>query len=164
MPELYAWKRLHRILKSRGASCNIPTGLADFRSITDLFIHFLWMPIGKWKGARLKYTLLLSVSIQFAKLELLFLILFVERYTIFGGSFNFISISFFAFNMIRLTEQIYGFGNDLMIGSCGFCYSVIPVYHYKGGKNGPQQKRTANSRSFLFHPLLVLGERNHIQS
>ena len=64
--------------------------------------------------------------------------------------------------MIRMTEQIYGFGNDLMIGSCGFCYSVIPVYHYKGGKKGPQQKRTANSRSFLFHSLLVLGERDHI--
>ena len=66
--------------------------------------------------------------------------------------------------MIRLTEQIYGFGNDLMIGSCGFCYSVIPVYHYKGGKKGPQQKRTANSRSSLFHSLLVLGEGDHLQS
>ena len=40
---------------------------------------------------------------------------------------------------------------------------VVIVYHYKGGKKGPQQKRTANSRSSLFTSLLVLREGDHFQ-
>ena len=52
--------------------------------------------------------------------------------------------------MIRLTEQIYGFENDLMIGSCGFCYSVIQCIITKEAKRGHNRKERPIAVLFCF--------------